>query len=80
MRAAFYTLGCKLNQFETEALASAFRSRGFFIVPWDEEADLYSINTCTVTSKSEQKARRIIRKINREHENAVVIIDRKSVV
>lgn len=74
MRAAFYTLGCKLNQFETEALASAFRSRGFFIVSWDAEADLYIINTCTVTSKSEQKARRIIRKIENEHAGALVIV------
>jgi threonylcarbamoyladenosine tRNA methylthiotransferase MtaB len=74
MRAAFYTLGCKLNQFETEALASAFRSRGFFIVARDAEADVYIINTCTVTSKSEQKARRIIRKIENEHAGALVIV------
>lgn len=74
MRTAFYTLGCKLNQLETEALASAFRSRGFFIAPWEDQADLYIINTCTVTSKSEQKARRIIRKIGREHPSAIVVV------
>jgi threonylcarbamoyladenosine tRNA methylthiotransferase MtaB len=62
MRAAFYTLGCKLNQCESEALASAFGSRGFSIVPPSDEADLYIVNTCTVTSKSEQKARRMIRR------------------
>ncbi len=66
MRVAFPVFGCKLNQSESEALASAFRSQGFFIVSPFENADLYIVNTCAVTSKSEQKARRIIRKIARE--------------
>ena len=62
---SFYTLGCKLNQCETEALSDAFRNAGFTVVPPDftesRGADLYIINTCTVTSKAEQKARRMIR-------------------
>lgn len=74
MRASFHTLGCRLNQLETEALASSFRSQGFFIAGWEEDADLYIINTCTVTSKSEQKARRMIRKISREHPGVPVIV------
>jgi threonylcarbamoyladenosine tRNA methylthiotransferase MtaB len=74
MRAAFYTLGCKLNQCESEALASAFGSRGFSIVPPSDEADLYIVNTCTVTSKSEQKARRMIRRFSRENPAAAVIV------
>lgn len=74
MNAAFYTFGCKLNQLETEALASAFRCRGFFIVPWKQEADIYVINTCTVTSKSEQKARRVIRKLQRDRPKSVIIV------
>ena len=74
MRAAFYTLGCKLNQCESEALASAFGSRGFSIVAPSEEADLYIVNTCTVTSKSEQKARRMIRRFSRENPSAAVIV------
>lgn len=74
MRVAFYTLGCKLNQCESEALASAFGSQGFFIVPPSEEADLYIVNTCTVTSKSEQKARRMIRKFAKENPEARVIV------
>jgi len=61
MRVAFYTLGCKLNQSESEALASGFGSRGFSVVSPQEEADIYIISTCTVTSKAEQKARRMIR-------------------
>jgi threonylcarbamoyladenosine tRNA methylthiotransferase MtaB len=74
MRAAFFTLGCKLNQSESEALASSFGSRGFFIVPHTEEADIYIFNTCTVTSMAEQKARRMIRKVAREHPRSLVII------
>ncbi|MFP4618030.1 MAG: tRNA (N(6)-L-threonylcarbamoyladenosine(37)-C(2))-methylthiotransferase MtaB, partial [Spirochaetaceae bacterium] len=74
MRAAFFTLGCKLNQSESEALASSFASRGFFIVPHTEAADIYIINTCTVTSMAEQKARRMIRKAAREHPGAVILV------
>lgn len=74
MRVAFYTLGCKLNQSESEALASSFKSRGFFIGRHDEEADLFIVNTCTVTSKAEQKARRIIRHLARRNPDAAVIV------
>ncbi|MDR1929499.1 MAG: radical SAM protein, partial [Treponema sp.] len=58
---SFYTLGCKLNQLETEAVAESFRAAGFAVLPWEDAADLRIINTCTVTSKAEQKARRILR-------------------
>ncbi|MDR2181910.1 MAG: tRNA (N(6)-L-threonylcarbamoyladenosine(37)-C(2))-methylthiotransferase MtaB [Treponema sp.] len=61
MNAAFYTLGCKLNQIETESIADAFRRGGFSLVSWEQGADLAVINTCTVTSRAEQKARRVIR-------------------
>ena len=86
MRASFYTFGCKLNQYETEALASSFRSQGFSVGATSEEhttappgpdesaADLYIINTCTVTSKSEQKARRLIRSLSRRHPAALLIV------
>ena len=74
MRVAFYTLGCKLNQCESEALASSFGSQGFFIVSPAEPADIYVVNTCTVTSKSEQKARRMIRRFSREHPESAVIV------
>ncbi|WP_321991961.1 tRNA (N(6)-L-threonylcarbamoyladenosine(37)-C(2))-methylthiotransferase MtaB [Marispirochaeta aestuarii] len=74
MRVAFYTLGCKLNQCESEALASSFGSQGFFLVSPSEPADLYVVNTCTVTSKSEQKARRMIRKYSRENPESLVIV------
>ncbi len=74
MRASLYTFGCKLNQFETEALASEFRGQGFSLVSPDEGAEVYIINTCTVTSKSEQKARRLIRKISRQRPRALLIV------
>ncbi|MBB6480630.1 tRNA (N(6)-L-threonylcarbamoyladenosine(37)-C(2))-methylthiotransferase MtaB [Spirochaeta isovalerica] len=73
MKAAFYTLGCKLNQVETEALVSAFREQGVSIVSSDNQADIYVVNTCTVTSKSEQKARRMIRKFSRDNNSSLVI-------
>ena len=74
IRAAVYTLGCKLNQCESEALAYSFDSRGFFITSAHEDASVYIINTCTVTSKAEQKARRMIRKLSREHPDSVVLV------
>ena len=74
MNLVIYTLGCKLNQCESEALASAFRDQGFSILDPAEKADLYIVNTCTVTSKAEQKARRMIRKFSRTCPEAAVII------
>lgn len=74
MRVGFYTLGCKLNQCETEAMADAFVAKGHVVVGLEEPADLYFINTCTVTSKSEQKARRVIRKILSERETSPVVV------
>lgn len=73
MKAAFYTLGCKLNQVETEALVSAFNEQGVSVVSSDNDADIYIVNTCTVTSKSEQKARRMIRKFSRRNSSSLVI-------
>ena len=72
-----YTLGCKLNQLETEAIADAFRRQGFTPVPIDAAAErpgVIVINTCTVTSMAEQKARRVIRKALRRHPLAVIIV------
>jgi len=74
MKTAFYTLGCKLNQSESEALVSSFDSRGFLISKINDNADLYIVNSCTVTTKAEQKARRMIRKFARENKGAVVLV------
>jgi threonylcarbamoyladenosine tRNA methylthiotransferase MtaB len=72
---ALQTLGCKLNQLESESIAGAFNREGFSLVPWEGGgADIFVVNTCTVTSKAEQKARRIIRKILRENPGTCVIV------
>jgi threonylcarbamoyladenosine tRNA methylthiotransferase MtaB len=71
---AVHTLGCKLNQLESEALVSAFKSRGFTVLPWGAAADILVVNTCTVTSKAEQKARRVIRTALRECPGSCVIV------
>lgn len=69
-----YTLGCKLNQLESESFADAFRREGFPVIPWGEAADILVINTCTVTSKADQKARRIIRKALRDNPSSCIIV------
>ena len=72
-----YTLGCKLNQLESEAIADSFCREGFTFVPWDSvprEPSILVINTCTVTSMADQKARHIIRKTLRDHPAACLII------
>jgi len=74
LRTAVYTLGCKLNQCESEALADAFSANGFQIVTHTDPADLYIVNTCTVTTKAEQKARRMIRKFASAQNAPLVII------
>jgi threonylcarbamoyladenosine tRNA methylthiotransferase MtaB len=74
---AIYTLGCKLNQLESESIADAFKKAGFYLLPHEATMDgqgLIIINTCTVTSKAEQKARRIIRWALRENPLACVIV------
>ena len=73
LRVAFQTLGCKLNQLETESVADRFLATGAKIVPFHEEADLYVVNTCTVTSKAEQKARHDIRAALAKVPHAVVV-------
>ncbi len=74
MNVRIYTLGCKLNQCESEAIADAFAHQGFELTQRDEESDIYIINTCTVTTKAEQKARRMIRLYNRMNPRAAIVI------
>ncbi len=74
LKAAFFTLGCKLNQCETEAISEAFSTAGFQVCDFSEKALVYVLNSCTVTSKSEQKARRLIRKICRDAPDSLLIV------
>ncbi len=59
---AFLTLGCKVNQYETEAMMELFESRGYEVVEAHKRADVYVINTCTVTSLGDKKSRQFIRR------------------
>lgn len=61
-KVAFYTLGCKVNQYETEAMIEAFENAGYEIVEYDGYSDIYIINTCTVTNMGDRKSRQIIRR------------------
>ncbi|MBO8127419.1 MAG: tRNA (N(6)-L-threonylcarbamoyladenosine(37)-C(2))-methylthiotransferase MtaB [Firmicutes bacterium] len=73
-KVAAVTLGCKVNQYDTEAVLESFAARGFKVVPAEEEADAYLINTCTVTNVADKKSRQLVRKIIREHPDAVVAV------
>lgn len=70
---AFYTLGCKVNQVETEQLKEEFIHRGYEIVDFTDEADVYLVNTCTVTHVSDRKSRAVIRRAAR-HPHALVAV------
>ena len=73
---SIFTLGCKLNQLESEAIADTFKKAGFRLVPWDscsDEPRIIIVNTCTVTSKADQKARRMIRKLLKDNPASCVI-------
>lgn len=71
---AFYTLGCKVNQYETEAMRELFEKNGDVIVESDQEADVYVINTCTVTNVGDKKSRQFIRKSKRMNPNALIAV------
>lgn len=73
-KAAFFTLGCKLNFSETSTIAGSFREVGFERVEFDEEADVYVINTCSVTNQGDKESRNIIRRAVKKNPNAMVIV------
>ncbi len=73
-KAASFALGCKVNQYESEAIAELFAEKGYEIAGIDEEADVYVINTCTVTNFGDKKSRQLIRKVKRQNENAIVAV------
>ena len=74
MRVAFYTLGCKVNQYETQALEQLFAQRGHTLVPFEGEADAYIINSCTVTAVSDKKSRQVVRQARKRAPDAVVAL------
>ena len=74
MRIAFCTLGCKVNQYETQALEQLFAARGHTLVPFEGEADVYVINSCTVTAVSDKKSRQVVRQARKRARSAVVAL------
>ena len=72
MRVAIYTLGCKVNQYETQAMEQELLRRGHELVPFEEEADGYIVNTCSVTAVSDKKSRQMIRRCKKRNPAAVV--------
>lgn len=74
MKAAFYTLGCKVNQAESEYMAELLQKAGLEIVNPNDEADYYIVNSCTVTATADQKTRQSVRRFKRKHPNSTVIL------
>ena len=72
-KAASYALGCKVNQVESEAIAEAFAERGYEIVDINDKADVYVINTCSVTNLGDKKSRQLIRRVKRTNPDAIVV-------
>jgi threonylcarbamoyladenosine tRNA methylthiotransferase MtaB len=73
-KAAFKTLGCRLNQFETDALVTDFYNAGYQIVPFTDQADVYIVNTCTVTNTSDHKSKNIINQAVKRNRESVVVV------
>lgn len=74
MKIAFLTLGCKLNYAETSTYERGFKAAGLEVVPWSQKADIYLVNTCSVTATSDSKSRNLVRKVHRVNPEAKVIV------
>ena len=74
MNISFYTLGCKVNQYETESIAELFIKNGHTVVPATAPSDVFIINSCTVTAESDRKTRQMLRRFRNAHPNAVLVL------
>ncbi len=74
MKAAFYTLGCKVNQYETQEMISLLKNAGYTIVTHKDKADIFIINSCTVTAESSRKTRQAVRRFRNEYPDATIIL------
>ena len=74
MKVSFYTLGCKVNLYESEVIMNMFKKKGYEIVDFDSPSDIVIINTCTVTNTSDKKSRNIIRQAVRNNPNSVIVV------
>ena len=71
---AFHTLGCKVNQYDTQAMLELFRGAGYAVVPFYGPADIYVVNTCTVTGTGDKKSMQLTRRLRREHPDSHIIL------
>ena len=74
MKAAFYTLGCKVNQYESQIMAQQFAQAGFETAGWEEPAQVYVLNSCTVTAQGDKKARQLLHRVRRQHPGALTVL------
>ena len=74
MKVAIYTLGCKVNQYETQAMEQELRGRGHEVVDFSAPADAYVVNSCSVTAVSDQKSRQMLHRIRRDHPESVAAL------
>ena len=74
MKVAFYTLGCKVNQYESQAMAEKLKDNGYTVVDSKTDADIYIVNSCTVTAFADKKTRQAVRRFKKEHPEAIVVL------
>ena len=72
-KVSFFTLGCKVNQYETNGMIQEFKKNGYEIVQFEEKADIYIINTCTVTNMSDRKSRQFLRQAKKNNPYSLVV-------
>ena len=71
---AIYTLGCKTNQYESNAILQKFLFAGYKLVEFDEKADIYIVNTCTVTNISDRKSRQVLRRVKQNNPDSILVV------
>ena len=73
-KAAFYTLGCRVNQYETQAMKEIFEKNGFSICSFDEKADVYVVNSCTVTATGDKKSRQMLSRAKKQNPSSITVL------
>ena len=74
MKVAVFSLGCKVNIYESEFVINLLKENGYTIVDFDDDADIYIINTCSVTNESDKKSRKMINRAKKNNKDAIVIV------
>ena len=72
-KAAFHNLGCKVNSYEMDVMLQELKNKGYEIVPFEEKADIYIVNTCTVTNIADRKSRQMLHKAKKTNPEGIVV-------